>query len=188
MGRGATARPASPSADLVDDADLRAEIQKAVDDANKAVSKAESIRTFRILPDDFEVGVELSQKMSVKRHVVGEKYGDVIDGHLPAPARGPLDDWAPLPGPVLVRQAGGSLAGSRSRPPGGVQLAELGGGAAAALEVLVADGAPVAGGPEPREHRVEAPLDAVEQQVVRRAGSAAGRRRRTGCAGRRTTG
>ncbi len=66
-------------ADLVDDEDLRAQIQDAIDDANKAVSKAESIRTFRILPEDFEVGVELSQKMSVKRHVVGEKYGDVIE-------------------------------------------------------------------------------------------------------------
>jgi long-chain acyl-CoA synthetase len=66
-------------ADLTDDADLRAEIQKAVDEANQAVSKAESIRTFRILPEDFEVGVELSQKMSVKRHVVSEKYGDVIE-------------------------------------------------------------------------------------------------------------
>lgn len=65
-------------ADLVDDADLRGEIQSAIDDANRAVSKAESIRTFRILPTDFEVGVELSQKMSVKRHVVGEKYADVI--------------------------------------------------------------------------------------------------------------
>jgi long-chain acyl-CoA synthetase len=66
-------------ADLVDDEDLRGEIQNAIDDANKAVSKAESIRTFRILPDDFEVGVELSQKMSVKRHVVSEKYADVIN-------------------------------------------------------------------------------------------------------------
>jgi long-chain acyl-CoA synthetase len=66
-------------ADLVDDPDLRAEVQKAVDEANQAVSKAESIRTFRILPEDFEVGVELSQKMSVKRHVVSEKYAHVID-------------------------------------------------------------------------------------------------------------
>jgi long-chain acyl-CoA synthetase len=66
-------------ADLVDDADLKAEIQHAIDEANQAVSKAESIRTFKILPEDFEVGVELSQKMSVKRHVVAEKYKDVID-------------------------------------------------------------------------------------------------------------
>jgi long-chain acyl-CoA synthetase len=66
-------------ADLVDDEELRSELQNAVDEANNAVSKAESIRTFRILPEDFVVGVELSQKMSVKRHVVGEKYGHVID-------------------------------------------------------------------------------------------------------------
>ena len=65
-------------ADLVDDEELRAAIQTAVDDANSAVSKAESVRTFRVLPDDFTVGEELSQKMSVKRHVVSEKYADVI--------------------------------------------------------------------------------------------------------------
>ncbi len=66
-------------ADLVDDEDLHAEVQKAVDEANAAVSRAESIRAFKILPDDFVVGVELSQKMSVKRHVVAEKYKAVID-------------------------------------------------------------------------------------------------------------
>jgi long-chain acyl-CoA synthetase len=66
-------------ADNINDPDLKAEVQKAVDDANKAVSKAESIRTFKILPDDFVVGVELSQKMSVKRHVVSEKYQAEID-------------------------------------------------------------------------------------------------------------
>lgn len=64
---------------LQDDPDLLAAVQTAIDHANKAVSKAESIRTFRILPDDFEVGRELSQKQSVKRHVVSEKYADVID-------------------------------------------------------------------------------------------------------------
>ena len=70
-------KPAS-LAQLIDDDDLKAEIQQAIDSANEAVSKAESVRTFRILPEDFEVGVELSQKQSVKRHVVGEKYADVI--------------------------------------------------------------------------------------------------------------
>jgi long-chain acyl-CoA synthetase len=73
----ANGKPTTVAANI-DDPDLKAEIQKAVDDANKAVSKAESIRTFRILHEDFEVGVELSQKMSVKRHVVGEKYSEVI--------------------------------------------------------------------------------------------------------------
>ncbi|MFT5222055.1 MAG: long-chain acyl-CoA synthetase [Glaciecola sp.] len=67
-----------PVRDLVDDDDLRAEVQHAVDDANSAVSKAESIRTFRILPEDFVVGVELSQKQSIMRHVVSKKYAEQI--------------------------------------------------------------------------------------------------------------
>lgn len=66
-------------ADLTDDPDLRAEVQNAIDDANKSVSRAESVREFRILPVDFEVGEELSQKQSVKRHVVSAKYADTID-------------------------------------------------------------------------------------------------------------
>ena len=37
-------------ADLVDDPDLRAEIESAVEEANRAVSKAESIRKFRSSP------------------------------------------------------------------------------------------------------------------------------------------
>ena len=48
-GPSSTASPRKV-ADLVDDPDLRAEIERAVEDANKAVSKAESIRKFRILP------------------------------------------------------------------------------------------------------------------------------------------
>ncbi len=66
-------------ADHLDDPDVLAAVQSAIDDANQAVSKAESIRTFKVLPDDFVVGVELSQKMSVKRHVVSEKYQDEIE-------------------------------------------------------------------------------------------------------------
>lgn len=53
---------------------VREEIAAAVDKANMLVSRAESIRTFRILPTDFAVGEELSQKMSVRRHVVAERY------------------------------------------------------------------------------------------------------------------
>jgi len=58
-------------ADLVDDPDLRAEIEAAVDDANKAVSKAESIRRFRILPGDWtEEGGQLTPSLKLKRNVV----------------------------------------------------------------------------------------------------------------------
>ena len=66
-------------AQLAEDGDVKAEVQKAIDEANKAVSKAESIRAFRILPEDFEVGEELTPTLKVKRPIVAEKYSEVID-------------------------------------------------------------------------------------------------------------
>jgi len=66
-------------ADLVDDADLRAEIQTAIDDANKAVSKAESIRKFTILPNDWtEQGGQLTPSLKLKRNVVHKEQADEI--------------------------------------------------------------------------------------------------------------
>jgi len=66
-------------ADLRDDADLRAEIQGGVDEANKAVSSAEAIKKFRILGVDFtQEGGELTPKLSVKRNVVLKEYADDI--------------------------------------------------------------------------------------------------------------
>jgi long-chain acyl-CoA synthetase len=68
------------AADLVDDDDLRAEIGTAVHEANKAVSRAEQIREFRILPVDFtESGGEMTPTMKVKRNVVAEKYAADIE-------------------------------------------------------------------------------------------------------------
>jgi long-chain acyl-CoA synthetase len=56
---------------LVDDPDLRAEVQLAIDDANAAVSRAESIRKFVILPDDWtEEGGQLTPSLKLKRNVV----------------------------------------------------------------------------------------------------------------------
>jgi long-chain acyl-CoA synthetase len=64
---------------LVNDPDLIAVIQTAVDEANKAVSKAESIRKFVILEKDFTIaGGELTAKLSLKRHVIAEKYASEI--------------------------------------------------------------------------------------------------------------
>lgn len=66
-------------ADLVDDADLRAEISAAVDEANKAVSRAEQIREFRILPVDFtEAGGEMTPTLKVKRQVVAKTFAGEI--------------------------------------------------------------------------------------------------------------
>jgi long-chain acyl-CoA synthetase len=58
-------------AGLTEDPDLRAAVEKAIEDANKAVSQAESIRKFRILPVDWtEEGGQLTPSLKLKRNVV----------------------------------------------------------------------------------------------------------------------
>nr|WP_157347317.1 AMP-dependent synthetase/ligase [Nocardioides sp. MAH-18] len=64
---------------LVDDADLQAEIQAAVDEANKAVSRAESIRKFAVLPDEWtEEGGQLTPSLKLKRNVVMREFRDEV--------------------------------------------------------------------------------------------------------------
>ena len=66
-------------ADLTNDPDLVSVIQTAVDEANKAVSRAESIRKFTILPTDFTIaGGQLTAKLSLKRHVIGKEFAAEI--------------------------------------------------------------------------------------------------------------
>ncbi len=73
-------RKSGPVADMVDDGDLRAEIQRAVDDANLAVSKAESIRSFTILGHDFtEDSGEITPTLKLKRNVVAKNRSGDID-------------------------------------------------------------------------------------------------------------
>jgi long-chain acyl-CoA synthetase len=69
-------QPASASSpDPADDPELIAEIQRAVDDANEAVSRAESIRRFRILGTDFtEASGQLTPTLKVRRDVVAKDF------------------------------------------------------------------------------------------------------------------
>ncbi len=67
-----------------------AELQKAVDDANTAVSKAESIRKFTVLPGDFtEENGYLTPSLKLKRNVVMRDFHDDVEAlYAPAPSRG----------------------------------------------------------------------------------------------------
>jgi len=59
----------------VDDPDLREEIQQAVDAANGTVSRAESIRKFAILSDDWtEEAGQLTPSLKLKRNVVVREH------------------------------------------------------------------------------------------------------------------
>ena len=61
--------------------DLTGMLQSAIDAVNRSVSRAESIRKFAVLPKDLSIDAgELTPTLKVRRAVVGQTYGDVIDG------------------------------------------------------------------------------------------------------------
>ncbi|HEX2301747.1 MAG TPA: AMP-dependent synthetase/ligase, partial [Pseudonocardiaceae bacterium] len=70
----------STASDLADDPELLAAIQEAVNEANKAVSRAEAIRKFRVLPVDFtENDGQLTPTLKLKRAVVAKDFAAEID-------------------------------------------------------------------------------------------------------------
>jgi long-chain acyl-CoA synthetase len=65
---------------LADDPELRAEVQSAIDEGNKAVSKAEAIKKFTILPEDWtEATGQLTPSLKLKRNVVMAERAAEID-------------------------------------------------------------------------------------------------------------
>ncbi|RDG38137.1 AMP-dependent synthetase/ligase [Streptomyces corynorhini] len=72
--------PDSTAATLRDDPELLAEVQRAVDEGNAAVSKAESVRKFRVLPGQFtqEAG-HITPSLKLKRSVVTTEFAEEIE-------------------------------------------------------------------------------------------------------------
>ncbi|GAB3666882.1 AMP-dependent synthetase/ligase [Nocardioides korecus] len=65
---------------LSTDPDLRAEIEAAVEEANGAVSKAESVRRFAVLPVSWtEEGGQLTPSLKLRRAVVVRQHADDIE-------------------------------------------------------------------------------------------------------------
>ncbi|MER5576224.1 AMP-dependent synthetase/ligase [Streptomyces massasporeus] len=70
----------TPMSDLVRDERLRAHVQKAVDHANEAVSRAESIRAFTLVEGDFtEENGLLTPSLKVKRKAATAAYAEQIE-------------------------------------------------------------------------------------------------------------
>ncbi|MFF8611383.1 AMP-dependent synthetase/ligase [Streptomyces sp. NPDC015350] len=83
LGRWAAehGKPAgATAASLREDPELLAEVQRAVDDGNAAVSKAESVRKFRVLPSQFtEEAGHITPSLKLKRNVVTKDFADEIE-------------------------------------------------------------------------------------------------------------
>lgn len=74
------ADPATKIADMTTDPALLAEVQSAIDTANRSVSRAESIRSFRILGVDWtEAGGQITPSLKLKRNIVREQHQGDID-------------------------------------------------------------------------------------------------------------
>ncbi|MFV0373724.1 AMP-dependent synthetase/ligase [Microbacterium sp.] len=74
-------------ADAAVNPQVRAEVQSAIDHANDAVSRAESIRAFTILDTEWtEASGHLTPKLSIKRNVILTDFADAIDAMYDAPA------------------------------------------------------------------------------------------------------
>ena len=70
----------TPMSELREDPELIADVQKAVDYANEAVSRAESIRTFRLIDGEFtEENGLLTPSMKVKRAMVLKAYESEVE-------------------------------------------------------------------------------------------------------------
>lgn len=66
--------------DVRDDPELVARIQTAIDDANDAVSRAESIRRFRVLPTDFtEADGYMTPTLKAKRDVILRDFSEDVE-------------------------------------------------------------------------------------------------------------
>ena len=73
--------PPMPAKEAAEHEAVRAAVQEAVDEANQAVSRAESIRRFALLATDFTVeSGHLTPSLKLKRNVVLDDFADAVDG------------------------------------------------------------------------------------------------------------
>jgi len=71
---------AAPMSELLENSDVRALVQKAVNAANDSVSNSEAIKKFVILPEDLTIdNGYLTPKMSIRRHLIVQDFAADIE-------------------------------------------------------------------------------------------------------------
>ncbi|MFR6194991.1 MAG: AMP-dependent synthetase/ligase [Bifidobacterium longum] len=82
------AKPEPDLASLAKNAIVHAEVERAVNAANEGVSRAESIRKFEILPDEFtEANGMLTPSLKTRRVQIVEHYRELIDDVIYVPLK-----------------------------------------------------------------------------------------------------
>lgn len=82
------AKPESDLASLAKNAIVHAEVERTVNVANEGVSRAESIRKFEILPDEFtEANGMLTPSLKTRRAQIVEHYRELIDNVIYVPLK-----------------------------------------------------------------------------------------------------
>lgn len=82
------AKPEPDLASLAKNAIVHAEVERAVNAANEGVSRAESIRKFEILPDEFtEANGMLTPSLKTRRAQIVEHYREFIDDVIYVPLK-----------------------------------------------------------------------------------------------------
>ena len=82
------AKPESDLASLAKNAIVHAEVERAVNAANEGVSRAESIRKFEILPDEFtEANGMLTPSLKTRRAQIVKHYQELIDNVIYVPLK-----------------------------------------------------------------------------------------------------
>ncbi|MBT1175056.1 long-chain fatty acid--CoA ligase [Bifidobacterium sp. LC6] len=82
------AKPEADLASLAKNAIVHAEVERAVNAANEGVSRAESIRKFEILPDEFtEANGMLTPSLKTRRAQIVKHYRELIDNVIYVPLK-----------------------------------------------------------------------------------------------------
>lgn len=73
------ARGMAAGAVLAEAPAIREEIDRHVAEVNRHLANVEQVKRWKVLPRDFEIGVELTPTLKVKRKVVGERYAREVE-------------------------------------------------------------------------------------------------------------